>query len=177
MIYSSWHIEQDRLILVILGHFLPFYSPKNPKIQNFEKNDKIAKYIIILLMRTKNHNHMMHGSWAMEWDRQNFLSFWAIFCPITHLTIPRISIFKKWKTPQKNNNSNTWRFIILHMCTINDNHTVYNFWDKERNWQNFLLFCTIFCPFTKLTTQKFKILKKWNANIWKYKHFTNVHHK
>ena len=62
MIYSSWDIEHDGLKLVILGHFLPFYSPKHPKKQNFEKMKKIAGDIIILLVRTKNQNHMMHGS-------------------------------------------------------------------------------------------------------------------
>ena len=31
MIYNSWDIERDRLKLVFLGHFLPFYPPKNPK--------------------------------------------------------------------------------------------------------------------------------------------------
>ena len=33
MIYSSWDIEQSRLKLIILGHFVP----KNQKNQNFEK--------------------------------------------------------------------------------------------------------------------------------------------
>ena len=37
MIYGSWDIECDRLKLVTLGHFLPFYPPKNQKNQNFEK--------------------------------------------------------------------------------------------------------------------------------------------
>ena len=36
---------------------------------------KFAGDIIILHMCTKNHNHMMHASWDMECDRQNFLSF------------------------------------------------------------------------------------------------------
>ena len=50
-----------RLKLVILGHFLLFYSPKNPQNQNFEKMKKIAGDII-LHMYNKNHNHMMSGS-------------------------------------------------------------------------------------------------------------------
>ena len=37
MIYSSRDIECDRLKLVIMGPFLPFYSTNNPKNQNFEK--------------------------------------------------------------------------------------------------------------------------------------------
>ena len=33
MIYNSWDIEQTILKLVILGHFLPFYPLKTPKIK------------------------------------------------------------------------------------------------------------------------------------------------
>ena len=43
MIYSSWDIQQNKLELVILGHFLPFYSPKNPKNQNFEKRKTLLE--------------------------------------------------------------------------------------------------------------------------------------
>ena len=37
MIYSSWDIEQNRLKLVILGHFLSFYPLKSQNIKSFEK--------------------------------------------------------------------------------------------------------------------------------------------
>ena len=37
IIYSSWDMEHKILKLVVLGHFLSFYSLKNPKNQNFEK--------------------------------------------------------------------------------------------------------------------------------------------
>ena len=50
--------------------------------------------IIILLKCTINDNHMMYGSWVMEWNRQNFLSFWTIFCPFTPLTTQKIKILK-----------------------------------------------------------------------------------
>ena len=44
---------------------------------------KLAGGIIILHISTKNHNHMMYSCWDSEWDRQNSLSLWAIFCPFT----------------------------------------------------------------------------------------------
>ena len=50
---------------------------------------------------------------------------------------------------------------MLNMCNINDNHMMYGSWDTECNRPNFLLFWTIFCPFTPLTAQKIKILQKW----------------
>ena len=62
MITDACDIEQHRLILVILGHLLPVYPPKNQKIQNFEKEKKIAGDIIILHMCAKTHNHMTYGS-------------------------------------------------------------------------------------------------------------------
>ena len=47
---------------VILGHFLPFYSPNNLKNQNFEKMKKESGYIILFHMYTINEDHMMYGS-------------------------------------------------------------------------------------------------------------------
>ena len=47
------------LKLVIMGRFLPFYSPpKTLKYQNFEKMKRTAGDIIILHTCTKNHNHI-----------------------------------------------------------------------------------------------------------------------
>ena len=45
--------------------------------------------------------------------------------------------------------------------------------DMKHDRQNFLLFWAIFHPFTQLTTQKIKILKKWKK-AWQYQHFTHV---
>ena len=39
--------------------------------------------VIILHKNTINDNHMIYGYWDMERDRNNFLSFWVIFCPFT----------------------------------------------------------------------------------------------
>ena len=81
------------------GSFFALLHPlsKNPKNQNFEKMKKIAGDIIIVHMCTKNHNHMRYGSRDMEWKRQNFLSFGAIFCPLPPLITQKIKILKKWK--------------------------------------------------------------------------------
>ena len=55
--------------------------------------------------------------------------------------------------------------IILHMCTINDNHMMYGSWEIKLDRQNFLSFWTVLCPFTPLTTPKIKILKKWKQHL------------
>ena len=56
MMYGSWDMEHDRFF-VILDYFLPFYPPKNPKNQTFEKMKKTREDINILHMCTINNNH------------------------------------------------------------------------------------------------------------------------
>ena len=134
MIYSSWYIGHDRLKLVISGHFLHFYSPKNPKIQNFEMKkiavpkitiiwctvpeiqseaDGILCYFVPHLPPTQNDTKWHKILYdKIEHDKQNSLTFCVIFCLFTPLTICKIKILKNdKKTPRD--------IIILHMCTIN----------------------------------------------------------
>ena len=88
-------------------------------------------------MCTINDNHMMHGSWDMEHNKQIFFSFWTFFCPFTPLTTDYhfTHVYNIWKS---------------YDCS----------WDTERDRQNFLPLA-IFCTFTLVTTWKIKILKKW----------------
>ena len=76
--------------------FCPFTSLKPPKKQNFEKMNKIAGDII-LLMCIKNNNHLMYSSWHTKWHRHSFLSFWAIFCNFTPLANWKIKFWKNEK--------------------------------------------------------------------------------
>ena len=134
-------------------HFGPFFALLHPlttwKIKILQK---WKKHLEISLFYTfvPSDNHMMYGSWNKEYNRKFFLSFWTVFCPFTPLlTTQTIKILKRWKkTPGD--------IIILHMCTINDNHMIYGSWDMEHNSQNFLSFWTIVCSFTLLTMQKIK---------------------
>ena len=52
-------------------------------------------------------------------------------------------------------------FCPLHLCTTNDDHTIYGSWHIKCDRHNSLSFQAIFFPFTPLTIQKIKILKKW----------------
>ena len=107
MVYGSWNMDHDRhnddrnnhmmygyiwflkygvwqtQFYVILEDFLHFHPPNNPKNQNFEKMKKPRRDITTLQLCTINDNHMMYGSWDMECDKHNFLSFWTVFCPFT----------------------------------------------------------------------------------------------
>ena len=118
---------------------------------------KFAGYIIILQMCTKYHNHMMYGSWDMEWERQKILSFRTISCPFTTpthhtLLIPKIKCLEILS-------------FYTYMCTINEDHMIYGSWNKRCDRQTFLSFWAIFCPFSLLKTLKIKTLKKWKKNL------------
>ena len=105
-------------------YFLPFYTPNNPKNQNFEKIKNKPGDIIILHKCTKNHDRRLHCSWDTMCDICNscFL-FWAIFCPFTPLTTLKKK--RKKKTPGD--------IIILHKCTTNHDHMMYGSWNMVRN--------------------------------------------
>ena len=81
MVPEIWSYEvQQTEFLVLLDHFLPFYP-----------------VIIILNMCNINHNHMIHSSWDMKRDRQNFLSFWTVFLPFHPPDNPKNQNFEKMK--------------------------------------------------------------------------------
>ena len=70
---------------------------------------KFAGDIIILHMCTKNQNPMMYSSWDTEWDRQNCLSFWAIFCPFPIPSPPNDPENQNFEKTKKNE-KNAWRY-------------------------------------------------------------------
>ena len=112
---------------------------------------------------------MMYGSWDMEHEKQFFWSFWTIFCLFTPLTT---QISKFWTSPKKTPRD----IIILYICTITDNHTMYGSWNMEHGEQNFLSFWTNFCPFTPPHPKnpKIKILKKLKKTLEISSFYTNV---
>ena len=78
-----------------------FYPTNNPKNQNLSKNENNAwrHYHFTYVY----HKWQSDEVWFLRYDvRQNFLSFWAIFCPSTLATTQKIKILRKKK--------NTWRY-------------------------------------------------------------------
>ena len=70
--------------------------------------------------------------------RQNYLSFWANFCPMPWQ--PKKSKF--WKKIKKPGD------IILYLCTTNEGHMMHGCWDIQHGRQNFLTFWAILSHFT-----------------------------
>ena len=81
--YDIWFLRyqlQQTDFFVILGHFLPFYSPNSPKNENIKKMKESPGNIIILHKCTKNHDYMLYFSWDLARDGCNCcFSFWASF--------------------------------------------------------------------------------------------------
>ena len=110
------------------------------------------------------HRWQSHGVWFQRYGTQQsvcFLSFWTIFYRFNPSKNPKSQNFEKMKKM-------TGDIIILHMCTIDDNHMMYNSWYIACNGQNFLSFWTIFCHFNppkNLKNQNFEKMKKTPSRI------------
>ena len=76
------------------------------------ENSQQPKYI------NSFHNHMMYGSWDMECNRQNFLSFWTISCPFTLLSVQKIKMKQKMEKKPGD-------IIILLQCAKIHDHMLY----------------------------------------------------
>ena len=92
--YRVWQTE--------IGNYGSFFDLlllllKTWKIRILKKNEKYC-------WRYHHSTHVYQKPQLYEvqflryWVRQNFLSFWARFCPFTPLTTHKIKILKKWKS-------------------------------------------------------------------------------
>ena len=129
MMNGSWDIKHDRQkFLSFWPIFCPLTLLTTQKIKILNKMKNIPGYIIILHMSTINQNHMMYDSWDMEHERQNFSHFGPFFALYTPSppNNPKNQNFQKLK-------KNPRDIIILHKCTINDNHMIYGSWDINCN--------------------------------------------
>ena len=129
--------------------------------------EKFAGNIVILHMCTKNHNHMLYGSWDTDKYFCHFGQFFAILPP--PLMIPNIKTLKKMKKMAVN-------IILLYVHVYHKWR--YDIWFlKSKVWQteifntfrHFLLFQTL----DNLENQNFNIEK----STWRYCHFTYLHQK
>ena len=102
---------------------------------------------------TKNHHHILCGSWfGTQWKLLFFILGYFL-----HFNLPNSLKNQNFLKMKKT----TGDIIILHMCPKNHDHMPYGSWDMAHNGcQCYFSFWAIFCPFTSLTIQKIKISKK-----------------
>ena len=122
MTYGSWDTEcNGQNFLSLLTIVCPFtLPPLTTQKLKFWKNEKnTLRYYHFTGVY---HKWQSHAVWFPRFgDRQNFLSFWTVFCPFTPLTTWKIKFCKKLKTTPGD-------IIILHICTTNDNDMMYGFY-------------------------------------------------
>ena len=158
MMYCSWDMECNGQNFLSFGKLL-FYptttttttnSPKNQHFEKMRKHLEILSFYICIPKMTIIWWMVPEKLTAMDRIFCHFGQFFP-FYPLNDLKNPNLEKMKQLPGD----------IIILHMCSINDNHMMYRSRDMEHDRQNFLWFWTNFCHFTPLTTWKFKILKKW----------------
>ena len=109
-----------------MGYCKVFYSPGNPKNQNFETLKKTPGDIIILHKWIKNHNHRLCCSLDMARNGCNcYFLYWAIFSTFTSLTAWKIKIKKK-KRKKEPGIYNSVPKIMIKCCTVSEIWCVMN---------------------------------------------------
>ena len=130
------------IIFCHFGPFLPFHPTNDPKDIKFSKD-------IISSFSTCEPYDRSYDVWFLRYKAlQSFLSFWAIFCPLTLLTTRKTNILKK-----------VWIYYYFTFV-YHKWHMVYAFWDIECDRIS-CHFGPIFCLLILLTTPKIKIWKKY----------------
>ena len=154
---------QRAKLFIILGHFLYFDPPNNPKNQNFEKIKKGPGDITILLKCTINDNHLIYCSWNFNCNRQIFLVIFCYFLPFYPSNSPKNENIKKMKiTPGYAPKLMIIYYTVFEIWQVTDVIVVFHFGQ--------------FFSFYPLTAQKINISKKWKKHL-EVHHFTHAYQK
>ena len=119
---------------------------------------KASGDVIISNWCNKKHDHMMYAYSDMECDRENLLSFQAIFCSFSPFIDPKNQQLGK-------NVKNTRRYYPF--TYVYHKSRSYDPWFLRYKVRRtgFFVILGHFCPLTLLTTQEIKILKKLKKNL------------
>ena len=102
---GSWDIKCDGQSFLSFWAIFAFWSSYKLQHENFEKLKKKPRDTILLHLCITNDNHIMYGSWDMECNWQNFLSFWVIFLAFSPTNNLKNQNFEKMKKKK-----NAWRY-------------------------------------------------------------------
>ena len=162
-----------KLKLLILGHFLPFYPPKKPQNQNFEKWKNLLEISFYICEPNITIIWCMLPEIRSETGRIfcHFGSFFALLTPLPSPNDTENQTF--WKKMKKIPGD-----IILLYIHVYHKWRSYDIWFlkyKVRQTEIFVILGHFlpFQPLDNLENQNFNIEK----NTWRYYHFTHLHHK
>ena len=149
--YGSWDIKCP----------LTSSQPKQSKFWNNNNKKNTWRYYHLHLCNTNDD----HDVWFLRYEARQtgFFVILGYFLPFYPPNNPENQTFEKMK---KNPGD-----IILHKCTINDNHMINGSWDINCNRQIFFgRLGPFFALLPPLTAQKIKISKKWKKHqeIWSF---------
>ena len=150
--FLKYKVQQTE-ILHILGHFCPFSLLTTWKIK-----------IITLEKNTWRYYHFTHLH--HKWQSYVFviLDHFLYFHP---LTTQKFKILKKWKKRPGDT-------IILHKCTINDNHMMYYSWGMKHDRELFVILDYFLNFYPPSNLKNHKILKKWKKCLEILQFYTYV---
>ena len=141
-----------------MDHFLPFNPLTTRKIKFLQKWKNAWRYHFTNVYR----KWKSYDIWFLRdgVPQTEFVVILGHFCPLTPLTTWKKQNLKKWKKCLGISSFYTyipqmkiiWCMVTEIRCTTDFFFFFFSFW-------------VIFCPFTLLTTQKIKILKKWKKII------------
>ena len=150
-----------------MGHFLPFYPPPTltPWQSKFWKNEKSIWRCITLHVYTlpKITIICMLPEICSAKDII-FCQFGPFFALLPCYWSRKLKFEKNVKNPRV--------IILLHMCTINEDHMIYNSWDIKA--VEFFVIWGHFLPSDPPNNPKNQNFEK---HTWRYHHFTHVYHK
>ena len=137
ILYCSWDMACDRYNCYhsfILGYFLRFYPPNNPKKWKFHKNERNA--------------------WRYHHFTQVYQKLWSYGIPFLRWRVTDVIVIfhfglffallrpeKRKRKFQKKEKKTPGGIIILHKCTKNDDHMLYYSCDMTHDRYNCFCFC------------------------------------
>ena len=143
---------QQTEFFAILDRFLPFYPSKQPENSKFWKNEKNTwrcYHFTQLYYKWQSHDvwFLRYQAWWTEFFV--ILDHFLLFYPSNNLKNQNFEKLKK----------TSGYIIILHRCTINDNHMMYGPWDIKWTDKIFVIL-HLFCPFIPPNNPKIQNFKK-----------------
>ena len=143
MVPEIWNVDKQKFSS--FWTIFCLFTPSQPKNWKFRKNKKkpwLSFYTCVPQWQSCD-------VWFLRYwvRRTEFFVILDHFLPFYPPSNPKNENFEKKMKKTLGD------IIILHKCTINDNH-MYGSWDMKRDRHNVLSFFTVFCPFTPLTTWK-----------------------
>ena len=145
MMYCSWDTGWDRQNFFL--SFGPFFCSFTPlMILKTKTLKQWKKCLKIFCLPHLYHKRRSYDIWFLKYKVQQ-----TIFCHFG----PFLALSPPSPLPPDNLENQNFEklkkiagdIIILHMCTINDNHLMYGSWDMDQDGQNFFVILDCFLPF------------------------------